>query len=103
MEEFTHMLKRKSERDALSAVQGYKLQAKHSGEGFDLKCNIKSRKPLVAIRYKKNKNAGFELHIRPLHVARYAYRFSELSERIRDCCINGRDCTKCGYCEGVQV
>jgi len=25
--------------------------------------------------------------------------FSELTEHIRNCCIGGKDCTKCGYCD----
>jgi hypothetical protein len=105
--EFTQKLTRICDKEALTAVHdrliqyGYKVQSKHAGAGkcgFDIKYSIKSRKPLVQILYKRNKNADFEIHMRPLHVAQYASRFSELSEYVRGACLGGRDCGDCGYC-----
>ena len=109
IDDFARKLPRENDRKALAAVherltrEGYKIQAKHNGAGFDIKYSIKSRKPIVAILYKKNKDADFEIHVRPLHVARYANRFCELSEHIRNCCINGRECGRCGYCDKAYV
>jgi hypothetical protein len=80
---------------------GYKILAKHKGIGFDIKYNIKNRNPIVAVLYRKNKDSGFEMHIRPLHVAQYAGHFSELSEHIKNCCTQGRDCINCGYCDNA--
>ena len=103
MNEFLAMLERESDKQVLSALHerltglGYKAMTKPSGQGFDIKYSVKSRKPLVAIAYKKG--TGFEVHIRPLHVASYAHRLSELSEHIRECCLGGRDCARCGYCD----
>jgi len=105
IDDFLKKLERESEKRALDIIHerlmriGYKIQAKHKGLGFDIKYSIKSRKPIATASYRKNKESGFELHIRPLHVAQYANRFSELSEHIRNCCIQGKDCTRCGYCD----
>ena len=105
---FTQKLACDNDIKALTAIHerlmqyGYKMQTKHIGaakSGFDIKYSIKSRKPIVQALYKKNKDAGFEIHMRPLNVTRYADRFFELTEHIRNCCINGKDCTKCGYCD----
>jgi len=104
IDDFLQYLQRESDRKALSLVHhrlmdnGYKMQAKHKNLGFDIKYSTKSRKPIVAAHYKKNKDSDFELHVRPLHVAQYARRFAELSEHVRNCCLQGRDCVKCGYC-----
>ena len=107
--DFAQKLARKGDRDALLAVHerltnaGYKLQAKGKGDGFDIKYSIKSRKPIAAVLYQKNKGSAFELHVRPQHVSQYADRFAEMTEHIRNCCIQGKDCTKCGYCDKAYV
>ena len=109
LSEYTEKLTQPTDREALLALHeklmdcGYKMQSKHRGAGFGLKYSIKSRKPLLAVEYKKNKNSGFEIHLRPLHVAQYAHRLGELSEHIRDCCLGGRDCGRCGYCDKAYV
>jgi hypothetical protein len=108
IDNFLKKLRRESDKIVLSAIHerlmnnGYKIQAKHKGvggAGFDIKYSIKSKKPIVEAFYKKNKSSDFELHVRPLHVFQYAHRFSELSEHIKNSCIQGRDCIKCGYCD----
>jgi len=108
IDEFVQKLERGNDKKALLAIHerlmqyDYKMQAKHTGAGnlgFDIKYSIKSRKPIAQVLYRKNKDADFEIHVRPLHVAQYAHRFSELSEHIRNCCIGGKDCTQCGYCD----
>jgi hypothetical protein len=109
MYDFLQKLERESDKMALTAIHerlmrgGYKIQAKHKGAGFDIKYSIKSRKPIVQILYKKDKYSGFEIHLRPLHIEHYSNRLSELSEHIRNCCIQGKDCGKCGYCDKAYV
>ena len=73
--EFAEKLNQKSDKNVLIAVHkkliksGYKIQAKYKGLGFDIKYSIKSRKPIVEIFNKKNRNSNFEMHIRPFYVA----------------------------------
>jgi len=85
---FLQKLEHDNDKKALSAIHerllqyGYKMQAKHIAAGklgFDIKYNIKSRKPIVQILYRKNKDTGFEIHMRPLHVSRYANRFFRIN------------------------
>ncbi len=103
------ILKYENDKTAFMAVHdrlissGYKMQAKQNKSGFDVKYSIKSRKPIVQMLYGKNKNSGFEIHMRLLHVAQYSKRFSELSAHIRDCCLQGGDCRNCGYCDKAYV
>ena len=103
IDDFAQKLKRQIDQKVLLAVHDkliqkeYKIQAKHQGAGFDIKYSIKSRKPIVAMCGRKD--GAFEIHLRPLHVASYANRFSELSEHIRNCCLQGKDCFRCGYCD----
>ena len=108
LDSFTQKIESDTDKKALIAVHerlmqhGYKMHGKQTGaqqSGFDIKYSIKSRKPIVQVLYKKNKDAGYEIHMRPLHVAQYASHFSELTEHIRDCCVSGKDCTQCGYCD----